>query len=168
MFSSFPSWLYNQDAIHFIILGQVMNNTAKIELDGNAFELPVVEGTEQERAIDISSLRNLTGCITRDDGYANTGSCKSKITFIDGEQGILRYRGIPIQDLAEKSTFIETAYLLIYGKLPNRLELKQFTELLTMSQMLHEGMRFHFEGFPPHAHPMAILSAMINASGCYN
>ena len=145
-----------------------MNNTAKIELDGNAFELPVVEGTEQERAIDISSLRNLTGCITLDDGYANTGSCKSKITFIDGEQGILRYRGIPIQDLAEKSTFIETAYLLIYGKLPNRLELKQFTELLTMSQMLHEGMRFHFEGFPPHAHPMAILSAMINASGCYN
>lgn len=144
-----------------------MNNTAKFELDGNAYELPVVEGTEQERAIDISSLRNLTGYITLDDGYANTGSCKSKITFIDGEQGILRYRGIPIQELAEKSTFIETAYLLIHGKLPNRLELKQFTDLLTMSQMLHEDMKFHFEGFPPHAHPMAILSAMINASGCF-
>ena len=144
-----------------------MNNTARLELNGNVFELPVVEGTEHERAIDISSLRNQTGYITLDDGYANTGSCKSKITFIDGEKGILRYRGIPIQELAEKSTFIETAYLLIYGKLPNRAELKQFTDLLTLNQVLHEDMKFHFEGFPPHAHPMAILSAMINASGCF-
>ncbi len=144
-----------------------MNNTAKIELDGKVYELPLVEGTERERAIDISSLRNQTGCITLDDGYGNTGSCKSKITFIDGEKGILRYRGIPIQELAEKSTFIETAYLIIWGKLPNRTELMQFTDLLSANQMLHEDMKFHFEGFPPHAHPMAILSAMINASGCY-
>jgi citrate synthase len=144
-----------------------MNHIAKLELDGRIYELPVVEGTENERAIDISSLRNRTGYITLDDGYGNTGSCKSKITFIDGERGILRYRGIPIQELAEKSTFIETAYLIIYGKLPNRVELKQFSDLMAMNQMLHEDMKFHFEGFPPHAHPMAILSAMINASGCY-
>ncbi|HVN80953.1 MAG TPA: citrate synthase [Terriglobia bacterium] len=144
-----------------------MNNTAKIELDGKVYELPLVEGTERELAIDISSLRNQTGCITLDDGYGNTGSCKSKITFIDGEKGILRYRGIPIQELAEKSTFIETAYLLIWGKLPNRADLLQFTDLLSDNQLLHEDMKFHFEGFPPHAHPMAILSAMINASGCY-
>jgi citrate synthase len=144
-----------------------MNNTAKLQLDGKTYELPIVEGTENERAIDISSLRNQTGYITLDDGYANTGSCKSKITFIDGERGILRYRGIPIQELAEKSTFVETAYLIIYGKLPNRADLKQFSDLLAVNQMLHEDMKFHFEGFPPHAHPMAILSAMINASGCY-
>lgn len=144
-----------------------MNNTAKLEVDGKTYELPLVEGTEQERAIDISSLRNQTGYITLDDGYANTGSCRSKITFIDGERGILRYRGIPIQDLAEKSTFIEVAYLLIYGKLPNRAELKQFTDLLTRNEMLHEDMKFHFEGFPSNAHPMAILSSMINASGCF-
>jgi citrate synthase len=144
-----------------------MTKTAKLELDGKICELPIVEGTEQERAIDISSLRNQTGYITLDDGYANTGSCRSRVTFIDGERGILRYRGIPIQDLAEKSTFIEVAYLIIYGKLPNRAELKQFTDLLTQNEMLHEDMKFHFEGFPSNAHPMAILSSMINASGCY-
>jgi citrate synthase len=144
-----------------------MNKTAKLELDGKIYELPIVEGTEQERAIDVSSLRSQTGYITLDDGYANTGSCKSKITFIDGERGILRYRGIPIQDLAEKSTFIEVAYLIIYGKLPNRAELKQFTDLLMRNELLHEDMKFHFEGFPSNAHPMAILSSMINASGCF-
>ena len=95
---------------------QLMNSSAKLELDGKTYSLPIVEGTEGERAIDISSLRHNTGYITLDDGYGNTGSCTSKITFIDGEKGILRYRGIPIEELAEKSTFIETAYLLIYGR----------------------------------------------------
>jgi citrate synthase len=145
-----------------------MNKEAKLELDGKAFTLPMVEGTEGERAVDISCLRNYTSCITLDDGYANTGSCLSKITFIDGEKGILRYRGIPIEELAEKSTFVETAYLIIYGHLPTRAELRQFSDLLTANANLHEDMKYHFEGFPSSAHPMAILSAMINASSCFD
>jgi citrate synthase len=145
-----------------------MSTEAKLELDGKVYSLPVVEGTEHEKAIDISNLRNLTGYITLDDGYANTGSCKSAITFIDGERGILRYRGIPIEELAEKSTFIETAYLIIYGHLPSRPELKRFSDLLTENAILHEDLKYHFEGFPPHAHPMAILSAMINAASCFD
>src|SRR5467141_3475359 len=100
-----------------------MDNTAEIRVDGKTSKLPVMEGTENERAIDISALRSETGFITLDDGYGNTGSCKSSITFIDGERGILRYRGIPIEELAEKSTFIEVAHLLINGKLPNSTEL---------------------------------------------
>ena len=130
--------------------------------------MPVVVGTEGEVGIDISEFRNQTGCITLDPGYGNTGACKSAITFIDGEKGILRYRGYDIAELAEKSTFIETAYLLIYGNLPNRTELAAFSDLLTENQMIHEGMRFHFEGFPSTAHPMAILSAMINATSSYH
>ena len=110
---------------------------------------------------------NFHRCITLDDGYGNTGSCKSAITFIDGEKGILRYRGIPIEELAEKSTFVETAYLLIYGHLPTNPELRRFSDLLTENEMLHEDMKFHFEGFPPNAHPMAILSSMINAASCF-
>src|SRR5262245_15116530 len=105
-----------------------MSKEAKLELDGKAFTLPVVVGTEGETAIDISTLRNHTSCITLDDGYANTGSCQSKITFIDGEKGILRYRGIPIEELAEKSTFVETAYLIIYGHLPTREQLRKFSD----------------------------------------
>lgn len=145
-----------------------MAKTAKLELDGKVYELPVVVGTEGERAIDISRLRAETGYITLDDGYANTGSCISKITFIDGERGILRYRGYPIEELAEKSGFIETAYLIIYGHLPTSAELRRFSDLLTENELLHEDMKFHFEGFPPHAHPMAILSSMINAASCYH
>ncbi len=144
-----------------------MSKTAKLELDGQVYELPVVVGTENEMAIDISNLRNLSGWITLDDGYSNTGSCVSKITFIDGERGILRYRGIPIEELAEKSTFIEAAYLIIYGKLPTEQEMKKFSDMLTQNENLHEDMKHHFEGFPPNAHPMAILSAMINASSCF-
>ncbi len=140
---------------------------AKLELDGKTYEFPVVVGSEGEKAIDISSLRNATGYITLDEGYGNTGSCISKITFIDGEQGILRYRGIPIEELAENSTFVETAYLLIWGKLPTSQELNAFSQLLTKNEMLHEDMKFHFEGFPTSAHPMAILSSMINAAGCF-
>ena len=145
-----------------------MSKEAKLELDGKVYVLPTVEGSEGEKAVDISSLRANTGYITLDDGYGNTGSCVSKITFIDGEKGILRYRGIPIEELAEKSTFIETAFLVIYGELPNRNQLRRFSDLLTENQYLHEDMKFHFEGFPTGAHPMAILSAMINAASCFD
>jgi citrate synthase len=144
-----------------------MSNTAEIKLDGKPYTLPVFEGTEQEKSIDVSKLRDDTGYITLDNGYGNTGSCKSAITFIDGEKGILRYRGIPIEELAEKSTFVEVAYLLIWGKLPNNAELKRFSDSFTRNAMLHEALRFQFEGYPPSAHPMAILSAMINAASCF-
>jgi citrate synthase len=144
-----------------------MDKNAELRLDGKACKLPLIEGTEKERAVDISSLRDETGFITLDDGYGNTGSCQSQITFIDGEQGVLRYRGIPIEELAEKSTFVEVAHLLITGKLPNSAELRRFSELLTQNELLHEAMKHHFEGFPSNAHPMAILSSMINASSCF-
>src|SRR5262245_39666751 len=144
-----------------------MDKKVELNLNGKACKLPVVEGSEKEMAIDISSLRSETGFITLDDGYANTGSCLSKITFIDGEKGILRYRGIPIEELAEKSTFIEVAHLIIMGHLPNSVELRRFSDLLTQNELLHESMRHHFEAFPATAHPMAILSAMINAAWCY-
>ena len=144
-----------------------MDKTAELILDGKSYKLPIIEGSEGERSVDISSLRNQTGYITLDDGYGNTGSCQSQITFIDGEQGILRYRGIPIEEPAEKSTFIEVAHLLIFGKLPNSAELRRFSDLLTANELLNEAVKYHFEGFPPNAHPMAILSAMINASSCF-
>jgi citrate synthase len=145
-----------------------MSKEAKLELDGKAYTLPTVTGSEGEKAVDISSLRASTGYITLDEGYGNTGACVSKITFIDGDKGILRYRGIPIEELAEKSTFIETSYLIIYGHLPNRAELRQFSGLFTEYQFLHENMKFHFDSFPMGAHPMAILSAMINATSCFD
>ncbi|MGD0085711.1 MAG: citrate synthase [Verrucomicrobiota bacterium] len=145
-----------------------MNKEAKLELEGKVYSLPTLEGTEGEKAVDISSLRANTGYITLDESYGNTGSCISKITFIDGEKGILRYRGIPIEELAEKSTFIEAAYLIIYGDLPTRAELRKFSDLFTEYQFLHEDMKYHFESFPTGAHPMAILSAMINATSCFD
>ena len=144
-----------------------MSEKATLQLDGKTYEFSVVTGTEREKAVDIHTLRDSTGLITLDDGYANTGACSSAITFIDGEKGILRYRGIPIEELAVKSKFVETAYLVIYGKLPTASELQKFTAQLTKNQNLHESMKHHFDGFPPGAHPMAILSAMINASSCY-
>ncbi len=144
-----------------------MIKPAKLELDGRVYELPTLRGTEGEPAVSIAALRDQTGHITLDDGYSNPGSCRSAITFIDGENGILRYRGIPIEELAEKSTFVETAYLLIYGNLPTRTQFRAFSELLTDNENLHEDMKYHFEGFPSTAHPMAILSAMINASSCF-
>jgi citrate synthase len=144
-----------------------MANTAKLELDGKVLELPIIEGTEGERAIDFRNLRAKTGYITYDESYANTGSCQGKVTFIDGEKGVLRYRGIPIEELAEGSTFVQTAYLVIFGHLPTETERVEFSSLLTKYQMIHEDMKFHFEGFPSSAHPMAILSAMINAAGCF-
>ncbi len=139
-----------------------------MNLNGKPYVLPTIVGSEGEVGVDISSLRDQSGCITLDPGYGNTGSCESAITFIDGEKGILRYRGYDIAELAEKSTFVETSYLLIYGELPSRAQLTEFSNLLSENQMLHEGMRFHFEGFPTTAHPMAILSAMINAASAYH
>ena len=144
-----------------------MTESATLSYDNKRFELPIVTGTENERAVDIRSLRSTTGLVTLDDGYANTGACRSQITFIDGEQGILRYRGYPIEELAEKSTFVETAYLLIFGELPTEAQLTEFRRLLTRHQFIHEDMRHHFDGFPANAAPMAILSAMVNAAGCF-
>ena len=141
---------------------------AQLLLDGQKYELPIVVGTEDEHAIDISELRGQSGHITLDEGYRNTGSVQSKITFIDGEKGILRYRGIPIEQLAKHSTFVETAMLLIYGELPTSDQLAHFKDLLTQHEMIHEGMRHSFQGFPPAGHPMATLSAMINTLSCYN
>jgi citrate synthase len=140
-----------------------MSRMAKLELDGKSYELPIVEGTEKELAIDISSLRAQTGYITLDDGYGNTGSCASAITFIDGDKGILRYRGIPIEEIAGRSSFVETAWLVMFGHLPTVEDRERFSGLLTENSRLDESMRKHFEGFPPNGHPMAILSAMINA-----
>ncbi|MEO7588352.1 MAG: citrate synthase [Arachnia sp.] len=145
-----------------------MAETAILQVDGRSVELPIITGTAGERAIDISSLRSSTGLITLDDGYGNTGSCASAITFIDGEKGILRYRGVPIEDLAARSSFIETAELLIFGELPDPEERDEFRQLLTENSALHRDMRKHFDGFPADAHPMAILSAMINALQAYD
>src|SRR5579862_3084781 len=127
-----------------------MNKEAKLELEGKVYTLPTIEGTEGEKAVDISSLRADTGYITLDESYGNTGSCISKITFIDGEKGILRYRGIPIEELAEKSTFIEAAYLIIYGDLPNRAQLRKFSDLFTENEMMNEAMKHNLEGIPTH------------------
>lgn len=147
-----------------------MSDNAVLTLpDGQSIELPVITGSENEKAIDISKLRAQTGHITLDPGYGNTGSCHSKITFLDGEKGILRYRGIPIEQLAEKSSFVEVAYLVIYGKLPNQKELDQFSDGLNSHAMIHEDMKHFFASFSSQAHPMAILSAMIaSLSGYYS
>ncbi len=131
--------------------------------EGRTIKLPVVTGSENERAVDITKLRAETGYITLDSGYANTGACKSAITYIDGEKGILRYRGIPIEDLAEKSSFLETSYLLIYGELPSRTQLEKFTIEITRHTMIHEDMKRFYDGFPRDAHPMAILASTVSA-----
>ncbi len=142
--------------------------TAKLLLDDKSYEFPVVVGTEQEHAIDIEKLRSSTGYITLDEGYRSTGACTSNVTFIDGEKGILRYRGIPIEQLAANSSFIETAWLIIWGELPTDQQLRRFRDLLTEHELIHEGLHHHFDGFPSTAPPMAILSAMINSVSCYH
>ena len=139
------------------------NNPAKLELEGKSYLLPVVEGTEKETAIDITNLRKKTGVVTLDTGYQNTGSCTSGITYIDGEKGILRYRGIPIEQLAQRASFVETAYLLLHGRLPRKKELKSFRDKLTLHSMIHEDMLTFFHSLPQTAHPMAILSSMVNS-----
>jgi citrate synthase len=144
-----------------------MTKNATLKYEDKSYELPTVIGTEAEIAVDISQLRAKSGLITLDSGYANTGACTSNITFIDGEQGILRYRGYPVEELAERSTFVETAYLLIFGELPTATQLADFRRLLGQHEFIHEDMLHHFDGFPRNAPPMAILSAMINALGCF-
>jgi len=140
-----------------------MSETARLTVEGKTYELPIVIGTEGEKAIDISNLLKETGYITLDPGSVNTGSCASEITYMNGEKGILRYRGIPIEQLAEHSTFVETAYLLINGELPTLSQRKAFSEMLNTHSLVHEDMRAFFEKFPRGAHPMGILSSMVNA-----
>ena len=140
-----------------------MADTAKVTYQGKTYEFPVVEGTFGEKAIDIGKLRKETGLITFDPGYMSTGSCKSSITFLDGEKGILLYRGIPIDQLAEKSTFIETAYLLIYGILPNSQQLTDFNHHITHHSMVHESIKRFYDGFPINSHPMAVCSAVVGS-----
>jgi citrate synthase len=142
--------------------------TAKLTFpDGKETNLPVIVGTEDEHAIDIRSLRNESGYITLDSGYMNTGSTTSAITYLDGEQGILRYRGYSIEDLAEKSNFVEVSYLLINGKLPTAAEREAFSTMLTRHSLIHEDMHHFFAGFPATAHPMAVLSAMVTSLSAY-
>ncbi len=140
-----------------------MTEKVKLIYDGKEYELPLIEGTEGEKAIDISQLRKSTGLITLDPGFANTGSCTSSITFMDGESGILRYRGIPVEQLAQESSFKETSYLLIHGRLPSQKELTRFSVLLNDNSLVHEDMRTFFESYPRSSHPMGILSSMVNA-----
>ncbi len=140
---------------------------AKIVYEDQEVELPLMEGTMGEKAIDISKLRATTGLVTLDNGYGNTGSCSSEITFIDGDKGVLLYRGYPIEQLAEKADFVEVCYLLIYGHLPSADELSGFRDKLTHHSLIHEDMKKFFEGYPPSAHPMAILSAMVASLSAY-
>jgi len=141
--------------------------SASITVDGKPYELPTVRGTEDEVGIDITSLRSQSGAITLDPGFTSTGACSSGITYIDGENGILRYRGYPIEQLALNSDFVETSWLLLYGDLPTADQLKAFRAQLTYHSMIHEDMKKFFEGFPPNAHPMAILSAMVASLSTY-
>ncbi|MFZ3046121.1 MAG: citrate synthase [Desulfatirhabdiaceae bacterium] len=140
-----------------------MSESVTITYGNQTIDLPIIIGTEGEKAIDISELRKKTGLITLDPGYANTGSCLSSITYMNGENGILRYRGIPVDELAEKSIFTETAYLLINGELPTRQQLNHFSVLLNDNSLIHEDMQFFFQNFPRASHPMGILSSMVTA-----
>jgi citrate synthase len=140
---------------------------AEIKVEDVSYSADVIVGSEGERGIDIGKLRDKTGIVTLDPAFVNTASVKSAITFIDGDKGILRYRGYPIEQLAEKSTFVETAFLLVYGHLPSKAELDAFSTLLTRHSMIHEDMKHFFDGYPGTAHPMAVLSAMICSLSSY-
>ncbi len=142
-------------------------STATLVLGDYQYELPVIVGSEDEVGIDIGRLRSSTGAITLDPGYGNTGSCQSSITYIDGEKGVLRYRGYGIEELAEKASFVEVMYLLIYGELPSRAKLEAFSQRLTQHTLLHEDMKKFYEGFPPSAQPMAVLSTMVASLSTY-
>ena len=145
-----------------------MAHSAILKVEDKDITLPVIVGTENEKAIDVRALRDKSGYITYDDGFGNTGSCQSSITYIDGEKGILRYRGYPIEQLAENSNFVEVAYLIVNGTLPTPEQRRKFSIILTENAALHSGMEHFFEGFPAGAHPMAILSSMLNSLGCYH
>ncbi len=141
--------------------------SATLTINGKEIELPILEGSEHEVGINISKLRSQTGIVAYDPGYGNTGACSSGITFIDGEKGILRYRGYPIEQLAEQASFVEVCFLLIYGHLPSQAELADFREQLTRHTLIHEDMKKFFEGYPPSAHPMAIMAAMVISLSAY-
>ncbi|MGB5261361.1 MAG: citrate/2-methylcitrate synthase, partial [Gammaproteobacteria bacterium] len=145
-----------------------MSAEAKLTIDGETYTLPIVEGTEGERGIDITRLRSQTGLTVLDPAYGNMASCISEITYIDGDQGILRYRGIPLEEFADNPNFVEVAWLLIFGKLPNAEEYERFSKQLTNNANLDEDMKHHFMGFPRSAPPMAILSAMISTLSCFH
>ena len=136
-----------------------MSEIAKLTLGENTYELPVITGSEDEKAIDISKLRGMSGYITIDTGFKNTGSTKSAITFLDGEKGILRYRGYPIEQLAEQAEFLEVSYLLIYGNLPTQEEYRGFKESITHHTLVHEDMKRFYEAYPSKAHPMGVLAS---------
>ncbi len=138
-----------------------MSKTAQLHYDGKVYELPIVEGTENELALDISKLRDQSGLVTLDIGYKNTGATRSAITFLDGDLGILRYRGYSIEELAEKASFLEVAHLLIYGDLPNQATFEKFKKDITLHTLVHEDMRKIFDGFPASAHPMGVLSSLV-------
>ena len=140
-----------------------MAEIAELKVDGKTFELPVITGTENEKAIDISKLRASSGLITIDPGFKNTGSTSSAITFLDGEKGILRYRGYAIEDLAEKASFLEVSYLLIYGKLPDATTLKKFENDITQHTLIHEDIKNILDGFPSNSHPMGVLSSLVSS-----
>ncbi|MEL6557544.1 MAG: citrate synthase [Bacteroidota bacterium] len=140
-----------------------MSQKAEIKVDGKSIELPIIEGSEGEKAIDISKLRAQTGLITIDPGFKNTGSTTSAITFLDGEKGILRHRGYSIEDLAEKSSFLEVSYLLIYGNLPSAEELKEFQDKITTHTLVHEDIKKLLDGFPSNSHPMGVLSSLVTS-----
>jgi citrate synthase len=144
-----------------------VSEKVEIKYNNQSFEAPIIVGSEAERGIDVASLRAKTGLVTLDPAFMNTASTKSAITFLDGEKGVLRYRGIPIEQVAEKSTFVETAYLLIYGELPNEQQLARWSNLLTRHSLLHEDMKRFFDGFPSTAHPMAVLSSMVCSLSTY-
>ncbi len=144
-----------------------MSENAEIKVGSAVLNLPVIAGSENERALDIQQLRAKTGLVTLDPAFMNTASTKSAITYLDGEKGVLLYRGIPIEQLAEHSTFVEVAYLLIYGDLPTEQQLQRFSVLLTRHSLIHEDMKHFFEGYPSGAHPMAVLAAMIVSLGTY-
>lgn len=144
-----------------------MSEYAELKVNDKIIQLPLLVGTEGEKAIDISNLRKETGLTTFDAGFGNTGSCKSAITYLDGEKGQLRYRGIPIEQLAERSTFVETAFLIIYGHLPTKEELDKFSTDFTENSMINEGMKDFFHGYPISVHPMCILSAMIGSMAAF-
>jgi citrate synthase len=144
-----------------------MSQIAELTLDGKKYEFPIIEGSEQEKAIDIAKLRDQTGYITIDAGYKNTGATKSAITFLDGEEGVLNYRGYSIEDLAEKSSFLEVAYLLIYGELPTEKQFAEFEHEIRTHTLVNEDMRKIFEGFPVNAHPMGVLSSLVSAMSAF-
>ena len=144
-----------------------MSETIQLKIEDKTYDLPVIKGSEDEKAIDISKLRDLTGYVTLDIGYKNTGATRSAITFLDGEAGILKYRGYPIEQLAKQSSFLEVAYLLIYGNLPTEAEIKNFQAQINHHTLIHEDMKKFFDGFPSHSHPMGQLTALVSSLSAF-